>query len=341
MNTDFNNRKLIDIGDWMLKVGIVGVGQFGQNHARILSQSDKCEFVGLYDKNKQRAEEIAEKIGARIFPDFDSLLDECDALVNVVTTISHYELAKKALESGIHVFIEKPITSDLWQAEEITELAKKRNLKIQVGHVERFNPIVMEMEDKIKDPLFIECHRIAPFTPRGTDIPVVLELMIHDIDLILAFIKSKVKHISASGAGVMTKSIDIANARIEFEDGAVANITASRISMKRSRKLRIFQKDDYFSMDFQAKKVTHIRKSKNLYKVLPQIMMGKYDKIDTKDVVDIVEVDASNRKKDALTCELESFIHAVEADINPVVDGASGTRALKVALEIVKKIDKK
>ena len=325
----------------MLKIGIVGVGQFGQNHARILSQSDKCEFVGLYDKDKKRAYEVARRIDAKPFPDFDSLLDECDALVNVVTTISHYELSKKALEKGIHVFIEKPITSELWQAEELVKIADEKNLKIQVGHIERFNPIVLEMEDKIKKPIFLECHRIAPFTPRGSDVPVVLELMIHDIDLILSFVKSEVKQINASGAGVMTKSIDIANARIDFKDGAVANVTASRISMKRSRKLRIFQKDGYFSMDFQAKKVTHIKKSKNLYKVLPKIMLGKYDGIDTKDIVDVVEVDASNRKKDALTHELESFIHAVEADVNPIVDGAAGTRALKVALEIVSKINNK
>ncbi|MDO9578777.1 MAG: Gfo/Idh/MocA family oxidoreductase [Candidatus Cloacimonadales bacterium] len=325
----------------MLKVGIVGVGQFGQNHARILSESDKCEFVGLYDKNKKRAQEISEKLGCKAFNNFDDLISECEALVIVVTTISHFELAKKALEKGIHVFIEKPITETLLQADELLNIAEKQNLKIQVGHIERFNPIVTEMEEYIKDPIFIECHRIAPFTPRGTDIPVVLELMIHDIDLILAFCKSEVKQISASGAGVMTKSIDIANARIEFEDGGVANITASRISMKRSRKLRIFQKDAYFSFDFQQKKVTHIKKSKNLYKVLPKLMLGKYDGIDTKDVVDIVEVDASNREKDALTQELESFIHAVEADINPVVDGKAGARALKVALEIVKKINKK
>jgi len=325
----------------MLKVGIVGVGQFGQNHARILSESDRCEFVGLYDKRPKRAKEIAEKIGAKAFDNFDALIADCDALVIVVTTISHFDLAKKALEKGIHVFIEKPITETLKQAEELLEIAGKDNLKIQVGHIERFNPIVAEMEDKIKDPIFMECHRIAPFTPRGTDIPVVLELMIHDIDLILAFCKSEVKQISASGSGVMTKSIDIANARIEFEDGGVANITASRISMKRSRKLRIFQKDAYFSFDFQHKKVTHIKKSKNLYKLMPKLMMGKYDGIDTKDVVDIVEVDASDRKKDALTQELESFIHAIEADINPIVDGVAGERALKVALEIVEKIDKR
>ncbi|HPR17343.1 MAG TPA: Gfo/Idh/MocA family oxidoreductase [Candidatus Cloacimonadota bacterium] len=325
----------------MLKVGIVGVGQFGQNHARILAQSDKCQFVGLYDKNKKRASEISEKLNCPRFDNFEALLAECEALVIVVTTISHYELAKQAMEQGIHVFIEKPITETLDQAEKLVKLAEEKNLKIQVGHIEHFNPIVLEMADEIHNPIFIESHRIAPFSPRGTDIPVVLELMIHDIDLVLTFCKSKVVNISASGAGVMTKSIDIANARIEFEDGAVANLTSSRISMKRSRKFRIFQKDGYFSMDFQTKKVTHIKKSKNLYKVLPQIVMGKYDGIDASQVVDIVEVDASDRKKDALTIELESFIQAVEADLNPIVDGQAGARALKIALEIVNKINKK
>jgi len=325
----------------MLKVGIVGVGQFGQNHARILNKSTKCNFKGLYDKDKKRAEEISSKLNVKSFKDFDSLLYEIDVLFIVVTTISHFELAERALKKGIHVFIEKPITETLQQAEDLIKLAEEKNLKIQVGHIERFNPVIIEVEDKIKNPIFMECHRIAPFTPRGTDIPVVLELMIHDIDLILSFMESKVKHISASGAGVMTKSIDIANARIEFEDGAVANITASRISMKRSRQLRIFQKDGYFSIDFQNKSVKHIKKSKNLYKVLPKIMMGKYENIDTKDVIDIIEVIAADREKDALTIELESFIHAVEANINPVVDGRAGTRALKVALKIVEEINKK
>ncbi len=167
----------------MLKLGIVGVGQFGQNHARILRQSSRCEFAGLYDKNKQRAKEIAEKINAKAFSNFEELLDEIDALAVVVTTISHFDLAKQALEAGKHVFIEKPITEHLWQAQELVKLAEKLNLKMQVGHIERFNPVILQIEDKIKDPIFVECHRIAPFTPRGTDIPVVLELMIHDIDL--------------------------------------------------------------------------------------------------------------------------------------------------------------
>ncbi|MCD6177607.1 MAG: Gfo/Idh/MocA family oxidoreductase, partial [Candidatus Cloacimonetes bacterium] len=222
----------------MLKAGIVGVGQFGQNHARILNESTKCNFIGLYDINEKRAEEVSSKLNTKSFIDFDSLLDEIDILFIVVTTISHFELAEKALINGIHVFIEKPITETLQQAEKLIELADEKNLKIQVGHIERFNPVIMEIEDEVKNPIFMECHRIAPFTPRGTDIPVVLELMIHDIDLILSFMDGKVKYISASGAGVMTKSIDIANARIEFDDGAVANITASRISMKSSRQLR-------------------------------------------------------------------------------------------------------
>jgi len=325
----------------MLKVGIVGVGQFGQNHARILNECSKCDFVGLYDKDTKRADEIASRLKTKSFDSFDSLMAEIDVLFNVVTTISHFELAERALKKGIYVFIEKPITETLEQANKLIKLADEKNLKIQVGHIERFNPVIIEIEDKVKKPIFMECHRIAPFTPRGTDIPVVLELMIHDIDLILSFMESKVKRISASGAGVMTKSIDIANARIEFEDGAVANITASRISMKRSRQLRIFQKDAYFSIDFQDKKVKHIKKSKNLYKVLPKLLMGKYENIDTEDVVDIVEVTASDHGKDALTIELESFIHAIEAGLNPIVDGRAGTRALEVALEIVNKIEKK
>ena len=323
----------------MIKIGITGVGQFGQNHARILAENSKCEFVGLYDKNMKRAKEIADRIEAKMFSSYDELLAEVDAMAIVVTTISHYELAKKALENGVSVFIEKPITEELWQAEELVEIAKRKNLQIQVGHIERFNPIVMELEDKINSPKFIECHRIAPFTPRGTDIPVVLELMIHDIDLVLAFASSDIVDIRASGASVMTKKIDIANARIEFEDGAVANLTASRISMKRSRKLRYFQKDGYISMDFQNNKAVYIKKSVNYLKVLPKILKGNYEGIKEEDVVDIMEVDASNRKKDALTTELESFAHAVEAGINPIVDGVAGARALKVALEIVEKIN--
>jgi len=325
----------------MLKTGVVGVGQFGQNHARILSNSTVCDFVGIYDINKKRSREIANSLSCLEYSDYRSLLETVDAIVIVVTTISHYKLAKEALEQGKHVFIEKPITAELWQAQKLVELAADKGLKLQVGHIERFNPVITDIEKYIENPLFTECHRIAPFTPRGSDVPVVLELMIHDLDLILAFVKGKVVDIRASGAGIMTRSIDIANAHLEFDSGAIANVTASRISMKRSRKLRFFQKNAYFSIDFQIKKVSYIKKSKNFYKILPKILKGDYSGIDQKDVVDIINIDASERDKDALTAELESFINVIESDTDPVVDGVAGTRALKIALQIVDIINKK
>lgn len=325
----------------MLKLGIVGVGQFGQNHARILAGSDLILMKGLYDKNKKRAKEIAEKNGIKVFDDYKSLLAEIDAIVIVVNTISHFDLAKEALLAGKHVFLEKPITETLEQAAELIKIAEEKDLRLQVGHIERFNPVILEISDIVKKPIFIEVHRISPFSARGTDVPVVHELMIHDLDFILAFINSKVSSISASGSGVMTKRIDIANARIEFENGAVANVTASRISLKRSRKARIFQKDAYFSLDFMNRKVKIVSKSKKLYKVYPQIIAGKYDKIKQEDVVDIREVEASQYTKDALTMELEAFFHAVEAHSNPLVDGHAGYNALEVAQMIVDKINKK
>ena len=322
----------------MIKIGVAGVGQFGKNHARILKKSGQCDLIGIYDNNTDHLKKTASELKVRAFDSYENLLLKIEAIVIVVTTSFHYEMAKMALEKGVHIFIEKPITSELRQAEELVDLAEKRDLKIQVGHIERFNPVVMEVAEKIKNPMFAECHRIAPFNARAVDVPVILDLMIHDIDLVLSFIKSEVKEIRASGAGIMTKSIDIANARLEFENGAVANVTASRISMKSSRKLRFFQKDGYFSLDFQNRKATFIKKSKKLYKVLPKIIRGKYDEVDVNDVVDIMEVDASNREKDALTVELESFIQTIEAGINPLVSGVDGMRALKIALEIIEKI---
>ncbi len=323
----------------MLNIGIVGVGQFGQNHARIMAASDKIKLVGLYDKKKSRAQEIGSLHNIKVFPDYQQLIDSSDAIIIVVNTIAHYKLAKAALLQNRHVFIEKPITEELAQARELIDLATQRNLRLQVGHIERFNPVILEISHLIKNPRFIEVHRIAPFSARGTDVPVVLELMIHDLDFILAFINSDVKHISASGSGVLTKSIDIANARIEFENGAVANVTASRISLKRSRQARIFQKDAYFSLDFQTKKVRIVTKSKKLYKVYPKIIAGKFDDIHQEDVVDIREVDASSTEKDALTTELEAFFQAIEAGSNPLVDGEAGYRALAVAQKIVEKIN--
>jgi len=322
----------------MLKIGVIGVGRFGKNHARILANNPACELVGIYDKKIKTAAKVATELETFAFADLDELLEKIDAVVIVVTTTFHYEIAKKALLKGVHIFIEKPITSELWQAEELVKLAAEKNLKIQVGHIERFNPIIMQIADKIENPVFVECHRIAPFTARATDVPVILDMMIHDLDLILSFVKSKVENIQAIGSGVMTKNIDIANARLEFTNGAVANITSSRISMKSSRKIRIFQKDSYFSVDFQQKKATYIKKSKHLYKVLPKILLGKFENINTEDVVDIRHFDAENQTKDALTVELEAFLNVVEFDINPLVDGKAGAKALEIAYQIMEKI---
>jgi predicted dehydrogenase len=319
----------------MIKLGVVGVGKFGQNHARILNQSRFCELVGIYDKNKKRSAEVAQMYDLQQYSSLEALLQKIDGLVIVVNTTYHYQVAKVALQNGVHVFLEKPITAELWEAKELVQLAAKKNLLLQVGHIERFNPVILAIADKVNQPKFAECHRIAPFNPRNRDVPVVLDLMIHDIDLILSFVPSKVKDIHANGAKIITKNIDIANARVEFENGTVANVTASRISMKRSRKLRFFQKDAYFSIDFQNMRVKYLKKSAKIYKVLPKILAGKYEGIDAKDVVDTTIIDASNQPKDALTVELEAFINSIKTGKNPVVDGQAGARALEIALKIV------
>ncbi|MDY6915775.1 MAG: Gfo/Idh/MocA family oxidoreductase [Candidatus Cloacimonadota bacterium] len=319
----------------MIRLGVVGVGKFGHNHARILGSNGCCDFRGIYDKNKKRALEVSQMYNFKKYSSLKSLLQEIDAVVIVVNTTYHYEIAKQALQRGIHVFLEKPITAEMWEAQELIELAEKENVILQVGHIERFNPVILAIADKVHNPMFAECHRIAPFNPRNRDVPVVLDLMIHDIDLILSFVASKVQEIRASGAKIITNNIDIANARLEFENGAVANVTASRISMKRSRQLRFFQKDAYFSIDFQNMKVKHQKKSAKLYKIIPKLIAGNYEGIDPKDVVDTNIIDASNPSKDSLTVELEAFINSVKTGKPPLVDGKAGSRALNIALKIV------
>ncbi len=323
----------------MVKVGVVGVGHLGQHHVRKFQSIPGCELIGIYDKNEARAKEISEKLGVKSFKDYDALLDAIDAIDIAATTTYHYDLAKPALLKGKHIFLEKPITSELEQAEELLELANKRNLKIQVGHIERFNPVILEVEQEIKDPMFIESHRLSTFHHRGTDVPVVLDLMIHDIDLILDFIKAPVSDIRASGIGILTPNIDIANARLEFANGAIANVTSSRVSLKQERKLRFFQRDAYFSMDFVAKQVSVVRKSPDILKLLPQIMMGSTD-IKAEQLVDMKLHDVSVTAKDALQMELESFIDSIANNKKPVVDGEAGTRALKIALEIISIINR-
>ncbi|MCK4339419.1 MAG: Gfo/Idh/MocA family oxidoreductase, partial [Candidatus Cloacimonetes bacterium] len=234
-------------------------------------------------------------------------------------------------------FIEKPICSNLENAEDLVSIAEKNNLKIQVGHIERFNPAIMALSKTLINPIFIEANRLAPFTPRGSDVPVVLDLMIHDIDIILSLVKSKVKSLKAIGVPILTNDIDIANAKIEFDNGALANITASRISLKRERKIRFFQKDMYISLDYQNKSVQIVKKNQEIDKIMTEIMAGKRQPIISElyntQKLEIIE-------KEPLKAELESFINSVQNNKRPIVNGQDGYEALRVALMIMEDIEK-
>jgi predicted dehydrogenase len=236
-----------------MRIGLAGVGHLGKIHLKCLKNIPEWEVGGIYDANPKTAEEVGQEFGVRVFPTFEALLDASDAIDLVTPTTTHFELASQALKSRKHLFIEKPVTHTLTEARKLQKLYAEADVKIQIGHVERYNPAFISVKDRIKNPMFIEAHRLAEFNPRGTDVPVVLDLMIHDIDVVLAAIQSPVKKISASGVAVISETPDITNARIEFVNGAVANLTASRISMKRMRKMRIFQKEAYISIDFLKK----------------------------------------------------------------------------------------
>ena len=225
-----------------LKTGIIGTGHLGRFHAKMFNSIDNCKLVGVYDINQLQSKAVSEEYGTEVFGNLPELFKQVDVVSIAATTSAHYDLAKECLQNGKHVFIEKPITTTILQAEEIVRLASEKKLKLQVGHIERFNPALISLEEFILEPMFIQTDRLAQFNPRGTDVAVVLDLMIHDIDIILSLIKSNVKQIDASGGAVVSDSIDIANARIQFENGAVANVTASRISQKKMRKMRIFQR---------------------------------------------------------------------------------------------------
>lgn len=323
----------------MLKIGVVGVGHLGQHHARKFMNMDNAILAGIYDAKSSRAKEIAKTLSAHRFESYDALLDTCDAVDIAATTTAHYELALKALQAGKHIFLEKPITGKLEEAKELLDLADSKKLKIQVGHIERFNPVILRVENEIKDPVFIESTRISTFHSRGTDVPVVLDVMIHDIDLILSFVHSPIKHIHASGIGILTPSIDIANARIEFENGAIANVTSSRVSLKQERKIRFFQKDCYITLDFQTKQAKVIKKSPHVMKYLPKIMMGATDIYPAK-LVDQSLYDCADGAKDALSMELQSWVDAILTDSKPIVDGHAGAKALEVAEQIITIINK-
>jgi predicted dehydrogenase len=316
----------------MLKIGVLGAGHLGKIHLRLLQQSKKYELVGFYDPNQENADKIAKEFGYKHFSTIATLLTAVDVIDIVTPTLSHYKCAKVAIKSGKHVFIEKPISNTLEEAEEIIALANEYKVKGQVGHVERFNPAFIATKNMIENPMFIETHRLAEFNPRGTDVPVVLDLMIHDIDVILSVVKSKVKNISASGVSVISETPDIANARIEFENGCVANLTASRISMKNMRKTRFFQKDAYISVDFLEKKCEVVK-----MKDAPEIP-GDFDMILQNAEGIKKQIYFSNpdvEQNNAILDELETFADAITTNTAPIVTLEQATEALKVAYQII------
>jgi predicted dehydrogenase len=324
-----------------LRVGVVGVGHLGDHHTRILSQSPHAELAGVNDADAEKGRSAAQKYGTRHYEDLDDLLKKIDAVSLVVPTTAHFRLARTILEQGKDLLVEKPITETVEQAEELVKLAGSKNLILQVGHIERFNPAFLAAEERRPDPRFIESHRLAQFSPRGTDVAVILDLMIHDIDLILSLVRSPVRDIQAAGVPIIAESQDICNARLTFENGCVANTTASRISARALRKMRLFQKDAYVSLDFLAKSV-------EIYKLVGADQLAQEEK-EKESVVGKIPVDQAGKTivyqrpkvtdHDMLTAEIESFLDAVGKRTTPKVTGEHGKRALQVALEIKKKAE--
>jgi len=301
-----------------LKCAVIGAGYLGKFHAEKYAALDDCELVAVVDVNEQAAKEVADKNGAQALTDYSSLLGNVDAVSIVVPTSLHHSVSRDFLNAGVHVLVEKPITVTVEEADELIAIARQKNLILQVGHLERFNPAVMGL-DKEEKPLFIEAHRLAPFNPRANDVSVVLDLMIHDIDIILALIDSDIERIDASGTAVLTEGTDIANARLTFSNGCVANVTASRISMKMERKMRMFRPSSYISVDFQNKVLTkHKTGEKEMFPGVPEI----------------VSEESVFENGDALLEEIKHFVDCIKTGNNPLVSGVAGRRALKTAIEI-------
>lgn len=306
-----------------VRVGVIGVGYLGALHAAKYAGMDRVDLVGVVDIDPVRAADVAKRCGSTACNQLTDLLNTVDAVSIAVPTIDHYSIAKECLHRRLDVLIEKPITVSLPQADELISLAFENHCILQVGHLERFNPAFLGLQDQINAPLFIESHRLSIFKDRSTDVSVVLDLMIHDIDIIMNFVKSDIKLIHAAGAPVICDQVDIANARLEFTSGCVANVTASRISMKNQRKLRLFQKDAYLSIDFADHEIMVIRQAEG-----PS--SGPIPNMDIQQI--------SYSDTDALELELKSFIAAVVSRANPTVSGEDGRKALEVALEITDQI---
>ena len=304
-----------------LRAGVIGVGQLGQHHARLYASIPDCQLIGVVDQSPERGQDIADRHRVRLFRNVDELLPQVDVVSIAVPTSGHYEVARQCLREGKHVLVEKPLAMIPEEARELVELAKSRDCRLQVGHSERFNPVMRVMRPHIGRPVFIECHRLGLFSDRGTDVDVVLDLMIHDLDLVLSFDPGPVEEIRAAGVAVLSASIDIANARIQFQSGCVANFTASRVSTNKMRRLRVFQPDQYLSLDFQTRQGMICRR---------QAKAGERPTV----VIEQMQGDQG----EPLKLQLESFVEAVRNGKRPVISGEDGAAAVEVAHEVLQAI---
>ncbi|MFA6542087.1 MAG: Gfo/Idh/MocA family oxidoreductase [Bacteroidota bacterium] len=320
-----------------INVGVIGVGHLGSLHAKMYAEIDSVNFVGVYDSDQGKGSQIGRQYKVKAFQSVEELLANVQAVSVATITTQHHDAAKKALSAGVHVLIEKPITTSLTEADELIAAAKQKNLLIQVGHIERFNPAILALESYNLKPLFIESHRLAQFNPRGTDVAVVLDLMIHDIDIILSLVRSPVQQIDASGVAVVSEEPDIANARLQFENGCVANVTASRISRNKMRKMRMFQQNAYISIDFTQGQADVFRLgNEGEGSIWSTMLLGNIG--EGKKKRSIIYEQPEVKKVNALKYELESFVHAVQTNSTPIVSGEDGRHALEVAQEIMRKI---
>ncbi len=318
----------------MLKVGVFGVGHLGRFHLNNWKEIEDVKVIGFFDPNNEAAKQVVSEYGIKRFMDEDKLIDACDIIDIVVPTDQHFSIAMAAIRQGKHIFIEKPLTNTIAEAKELVNMVREANVKCQVGHVERFNPAYLAIKDINLNPMFIEVHRLAQFNPRGTEVSVILDLMIHDIDIILSIVKSNVKQISASGVAVMTDTPDIANVRIEFHNGCVANLTSSRISMKKMRKIRLFQKDAYIGIDFLQKKTEIIKlkqpEDTNVFSFDLETPNGK-----KTIAVSNPEIPQTN----AIKAELQSFVNAINNNTSTAVSEIDGLLAMEIAHQILTKIN--
>ncbi|NOY61684.1 MAG: Gfo/Idh/MocA family oxidoreductase [Gammaproteobacteria bacterium] len=309
-----------------LRAGVIGVGYLGNFHAQKYASLPNINFVGVADSDSKRAAQIAASSGVAAFSDYRELVAQVDMVSIVVPTEYHFEIARHCLQAGVHILLEKPITNTIEEADELVALAEADNLVFQAGHLERFNPAVIALDGVLHNPMFIESHRLSPFNVRGTDVNVVMDLMIHDIDIILNIVASEPVHISASGVSVLSNEVDIANARLQFANGCVANVTASRVSRESLRKIRVFQRDTYISIDYNQRAISIYRKDGS--------------DLDDDGIPKIVAQEKKFEQVDTLMCEIRAFVDSVLNGTQVAVSGKEGRRALKTVLMISREINK-